>query len=105
MDESIKAKIDSEAKRPKSSMQPTLDNQLPIPDDADVTQPKSLPELISKLKKLTQSRGMKAALAEHCRVSRQAVDQWLSGHAMPSATAVFAALEWVREPGKHKYQK
>lgn len=71
-------------------------------DTADVLKIRSLSELIGALKKLTKAHGTKVALAKKCQVSRQAVDQWLSGSAKPSADAVFAAIEWVQDRSKQK---
>ena len=47
-----------------------------------------------------QERGQKVALAAHCKVSRQAVDQWLSGEAKPSADLTFKLLNWVVNFGR-----
>ena len=79
-----------------------LDNTAALPHDADVIPIRSLSELISKLHKLTKVRGQKAAIARECKVSRQAVDQWLSGNAKPSAEATFVLLNWVRENERKK---
>jgi transcriptional regulator with XRE-family HTH domain len=75
-----------------------LDKSAAMPHDADASMKiNSLPKLIGKLKKLTKVRGQKAALAKKFNVSRQAVDQWLSGDAKPSAETTFALLNWAEE--------
>jgi transcriptional regulator with XRE-family HTH domain len=79
-----------------------IDKPLPFGDAADVPIITTLPELIAVLQKLTKVRGLKADLAEHCQVTRQAVDQWLRQDAKPAAEAVFAALDWVRKQSKAK---
>ena len=55
----------------------------------------SLTDLIAKLKELTNVRGRKSALANHCGISRQAVDQFLKFKAKPSAETTFKMMEWV----------
>lgn len=46
---------------------------------------RTLGELVRHLQTITAERGAKAALARKFKVSRQAVDQWLSGDSSPSA--------------------
>lgn len=53
-------------------------------DNTDMQIVKSLAGLRQKLTRLTGKRGAKAALARKFGVSRQAVDQWLSGATSPS---------------------
>lgn len=88
--------LNARAGKGQNKDQARLDNPL-SPRDTTAVLIKSLPDLIGALKKLTKERGMKVSLADKCQVSRQAVDQWLNGSRKPSAEAVFAALEWVRE--------
>jgi transcriptional regulator with XRE-family HTH domain len=56
---------------------------------------KTLPELLEVLRKLTSERGVKASLGRELNVSRQAVDQWLSGQSKPSADSVLLLLDWI----------
>lgn len=79
-----------------------LDNPSTPGDAGDVLKITTLPELIAALRKLTIEHGLKSDLAKHCQVTRQAVDQWLSKKANPSADAVFAALDWVQKHRKAK---
>ncbi len=57
----------------------------------------SLPELLKAVRSRVQERGQKTALAKRLHVSRQAVDQWLSGDAKPSADLTFELLKWVQQ--------
>ncbi len=57
----------------------------------------SLPALLKAVRARVKERGQKTALANHLKVSRQAVDQWLSGDAKPSADLTFALLNWVEQ--------
>lgn len=80
-----------------------LDIQRGPSDSSGVkTKIRSLPELLKALRERTKLRGQKAALARHCEVSRQAVDQWFSGSAKPSAEATFRAIDWVQSPERQK---
>jgi len=58
---------------------------------------RSLPGLINRLRALTKLRGQKAVLARKFKVSRQAVDQWLSGSTNPSAETTLKLVEWVEQ--------
>lgn len=80
----------------------SLDIPVASGENAGVLKITTLSELISTIKRFTKERGMKAALAKECGVTRQAVDQWISESAKPSAEAVFSALEWVQRRSKHK---
>ena len=55
----------------------------------------SLPELLLAIRDRAGGRGQKAALARRLGVSRQAVEQWLSGAAKPSAELTFKLLNWA----------
>jgi len=71
-------------------------------DETSVVQAKekqiiSLPELLHAVRGLVKERGTKTALARRLKVSRQAVDQWLSEDAKPSADLTFELLKWVKE--------
>jgi transcriptional regulator with XRE-family HTH domain len=77
-----------------------LDNAPLVGNTDAVKEIKSLPELIRQLKKLTNARGLKSDLARSCKVSRQAVDQWFSGSAKPSAETLFDLFEWLRKQTK-----
>jgi transcriptional regulator with XRE-family HTH domain len=71
-------------------------------DEAVKAKPHSLPALISKLGELTSLRGQKAALARELKVSRQAVDQWLSGSSKPTAETTLKLLNWVEQQERQK---
>lgn len=86
--------------RPHGSRKATLDNRPAPRDSAAVPEITSLTELIEQLRKLTAARGQKKALADKLGVTRQAVDQWLSENAKPSAEVLFALLNWVRSRRK-----
>ena len=55
---------------------------------------RDLKGLIERLKKVTAPRGAKAALAREFKVSRQAVNQWLSGESNPSADLAIRLQYW-----------
>lgn len=74
-----------------------LDNTAAFPKDAGVKEIRSLSELLDAVRRLTKARGKKVELARFVGVTRQAVDQWLSGLAKPSAETTFALLDWVRK--------
>lgn len=72
-----------------------LDNVPPLPHTADVqNEIRDLKGLIERLKKVTAPRGAKAALAREFKVSRQAVNQWLSGESNPSADLAIRLQYW-----------
>jgi len=64
-------------------------------NDGVKTKVLSLPDLLNQLRKKTEKRGQKSALARKLKVSRQAVDQWLSGKSKPSADATLELLKLV----------
>jgi DNA-binding phage protein len=55
---------------------------------------RNLKDLNARLKKVTAPRGAKAALAREFGVTRQAVDQWLSGESNPSADIAIRLQHW-----------
>jgi transcriptional regulator with XRE-family HTH domain len=78
--------------------QDVLDNESGKREDAFVkAKIKSLPELLKAVSNRVSERGKKTALARELGVSRQAVDQWLSGDAKPSAELTFKLLNWVEQ--------
>jgi len=91
--------------RPDHVLKEPLDKALQLHDTAGVSEITSLPELIELLHKFTAARGQKAKLAAKLGVKRQAVDQWLSKNAKPSAEKVFALLEWVKDQRKNSKQQ
>jgi len=56
------------------------------------------PELREELKTLTSQRGAKAALADACGVTPQAVSAWLREEYSPEADTVLWLLRWVENP-------
>lgn len=73
-----------------------LDIQPYTPDTAGVKRKiHSLPDLMAAVRERTKFRGQKAALARELGVTRQAIDQWLSGNAKPSAETTFELLKRV----------
>jgi transcriptional regulator with XRE-family HTH domain len=65
--------------------------------------PVNFPDLIRRLANLTSTRGRKVALAREYGVSRQAVDNWLSGKSKPKSETLLRLLEWVQaEEAKQK---
>jgi len=78
----------------------TLDNTLVLPDDLGVKEIRSLPQLLIELRNLTKDRGGKIALANKMKVTRQAVDQWLSGASKPTAEMTFDLISWVETQRK-----
>lgn len=83
----------------------TLDKQPPLPDDSGVKEIRSLPKLLDELRRLTKDRGGKIALANAMRVTRQAVDQWLSGATKPTAEMTFKLISWVETQPTRTKQK
>ena len=74
----------------------TLDKSRGSGQDADVKEKiRSLPVLLDALRERTKKRGQKSALARELNVSRQALDQWLSGKTKPSAETTFELLKRV----------
>jgi transcriptional regulator with XRE-family HTH domain len=82
----------------KIKRQASLDNAQPIPYNSGVQEIRSFKAFITALKKRTAARGVKAKLARRFKVSRQAVNQWLSSEARPSAEIIFKLLKWVEQP-------
>jgi transcriptional regulator with XRE-family HTH domain len=54
--------------------------------------------LREELKTLTGQRGAKAALADACGVTPQAVSAWLREEYSPEASTVLWLLRWVENP-------
>jgi transcriptional regulator with XRE-family HTH domain len=89
----------SQRAKSKEASKVMLDNTVDVVDNEGVKRKiRSLSDLISELRKRTKVRGQKAALARHAKVTRQAVDQWLSGNSKPSAKTMFLLLKWVERP-------
>jgi len=83
--------------------QPMLDNVSSLNDTAFVkAKIRSLSDLLVAVRKKVSERGQKSALARDLKVSRQAVDQWLSGDAKPSAELTFRLLNRVEQPERQK---
>jgi transcriptional regulator with XRE-family HTH domain len=74
--------------------QELLDISKPPPQSADVQNIRTYGELLDRLRKITKPRGAKSELARAFKVSRQAVDQWLSGDSKPSAEIAIRLLHW-----------
>lgn len=53
-------------------------------------------DLIDQVQRLTQERGAKAKLARFLQVSRQRLNEWLSGRSKPSARYLLLLLNWTR---------
>lgn len=87
----------------KTESKELLDTRLYMVDKEGVkTKIRSLPDLMNRLRELTKPRGQKAALAREFHVTRQAVDQWLSGSANPSAETSFKLFNWVEQQERQK---
>lgn len=61
---------------------------------------RNLKELVAHLRRTTEPRGAKAALAREFGVTRQAVNQWLSGESAPSADIAIRLQHWRPKPAK-----
>jgi transcriptional regulator with XRE-family HTH domain len=72
----------------------TLDTLPPLAHTVGVHEIRDLKGLIERLKKVTAHRGAKSALAREFKVSRQAVNQWLSGESNPSAELAIRLQYW-----------
>jgi len=88
---------------PKRQYEVMLDNNAALSDDSGVKEIRSLPVLLDEIRKLTKDRGGKIALANKMKVTRQAVDQWLSGATKPTAEMTFELIAWVKD--QHKRTK
>ena len=81
----------------KNKSEVMLDNVRRLNDDSGVKQIRSLPQLLDELRKLLKVRGAKVALSLEMNVTRQAVDQWLSGKTSPTAEMTFELISWVEK--------
>jgi transcriptional regulator with XRE-family HTH domain len=73
----------------------TLDTVPPLLHAAGVqNEIRDMKGLIARLKKVTAPRGAKAALAREFKVTRQAVNQWLSRESNPSADIAIRLQYW-----------
>ena len=89
---------DAKASAGQNQSKESLDIWPGVSDNPPVSRKiRSLQELIGALRARTKLRGQKAALARSLEVTRQAVDQWLSGNAKPSAEITFKLLQWVEQ--------
>jgi len=90
---------ESAARRQNSFGQSMLDKSKRSPHTAGVQDEIcDLKGLIERLKKVTAPRGAKAALAREFKVTRQAVNQWLSGESNPSADIAIRLQYWKPKP-------
>jgi transcriptional regulator with XRE-family HTH domain len=53
-------------------------------------------DFVEQLQQLTQQRGAKSKLARLLKVSRQRLNEWLSGRSKPSARYLLMLLNWTR---------
>jgi transcriptional regulator with XRE-family HTH domain len=53
-------------------------------------------DFVEQLQQLTQQRGAKSKLARLLKVSRQRLNEWLSGRSKPSARYLLLLLNWIR---------
>lgn len=91
----LKAEHEATTIRAKKISEVMLDKLKPFQHAAAVQNNiRSLKELIEHLKKVTAPRGAKSALAREFNVTRQAVNQWLSGESNPSADIAIRLLNW-----------
>lgn len=56
----------------------------------------NLPELLKRLKRATEQRGQKSALAKFLGVSLVQVSQWLAGDREPGGKVTLRMLQWVQ---------
>lgn len=91
----IKKEVPEKQERERKEL---LDTLFPNEDKGDVQNKfRTFGELLDHLRKITEPHGAKAALAKDFKVTRQAVDQWLSGDAKPSAELCIQ-LQWWKPP-------
>jgi hypothetical protein len=75
-------------------------------DDKSAMHPVAAPEdLIAEILRLTEERGAKAKLARFLQVSRQRLNEWLSGRSKPSARYLLLLLNWTRTQRSRANQK
>lgn len=60
------------------------------------------PDLLERLKKITQERGKKTALAKFLGVKLSRVSQWLSGEYEPGGETTLQMLQWVEQQERQK---
>ena len=94
MDASATAAAEA-AQKPKQS---TVDKLQPTGNDPSNLNKGyvNLEELIESLRRVLSPRGSRSALAREFGISRQAVDNWLSGKSSPKAEVALRLLDWVR---------
>lgn len=79
----------------QNDCKPTLDTVPPQPHTVGVqNEIRDLKGLVARLKKVTAPRGAKSALAREFKVTRQAVNQWLSRESAPSADLAIRLQYW-----------
>jgi hypothetical protein len=94
-DEINKRLLTKPAKVMDAGSKSVLDTLPPLSHTAGVqNEIRDLKGLIERLKKVTAPRGAKAALAREFKVTRQAVNQWLSGESNPSADLAIRLQYW-----------
>jgi|GEM_PF-2833088 len=102
----MRGRIQKDSHSAENKTQSTLDKRAVLSDDVGVktkdSRPKNLPGLLERIRVKTSERGQKTALAKALGVSRQAVDQWLSSDAKPSADLTFKLLNWVEQQERQK---
>jgi DNA-binding transcriptional regulator YiaG len=80
-----------------------LDMYCEVRDKESVQTPiESLDDLMKRVREKTSIRGARAGLARELNVSRQAVDQWLSGETCPAAEITIRLVNWVKQPNRQQ---
>jgi DNA-binding XRE family transcriptional regulator len=79
--------------------------QLTSANAAPIVPAVTWPQLRSKLKRLTNTRGRKSALAKKASVSRQVLNAWLSDRAKPNVVSTLFLLSWVAAEEAKQHQK
>jgi transcriptional regulator with XRE-family HTH domain len=99
----LEQRIAAETKSGQNQSKERLDKKTGLSDKVCLKKKiRSLPDLMAALREHTKLRGQKATLARELNVSRQAIDQWLSGNAKPSAEITFKLLNRVEQQERQK---
>jgi len=64
----------------------------------DMKLARSMEQLLSEVRRLSEAAGMKAALAKYLDVPQARVSEWLAGKYKPSGEITLKLMQWVSDP-------
>jgi DNA-binding transcriptional regulator YiaG len=82
--------------------QKIADNKIVLKDNIKNAKD-ALPKLLERLKKITDERGKKTALAKFLNVPLTSVSHWLSGIKKPGGEATLQMLRWIAQQKRQKH--